>query len=669
MIGGRRPIQGRKLGDKRIRVDRPHAAYFRWTGPGQLTAKESASGPTTGRGRAWARVKSWFIGRPLASEEELGERLSKKKALAIFSSDAISSSAYATEEILRALLVGGVAALAFAMEISIGIAILLIAVAISYRQVCIAYPTGGGSYSVSKRNFGWRTSLVAASALMIDYVMTVAVSTSSAVEQIVSAFPILHDERVIIGVAAIALITIGNLRGIREAGNIFAIPTYLFVFSALLMIGIGTFRIIVLGDGGVAPQVVEQSAQAVETVSIILILRAFASGAVALTGTEAIATGVPAFQPPEAKNAATTLAVMAGLLGVLFIGITFLATQFGIIPIDEPQRQTVISQVAAVVFGAGTIPFLLFQAFTAVLLFLAANTSFAAFPRLLAILAQDGFMPRQFSFRGDRLAFSWGIVVLATIAASLIIVAQGETHLLIPLYAVGVFIDFTISQTGMIRHWRRERSPGWRRRLSINAFGAVLTAIVAVVVTLAKAPPSLLVLVLIPVLVGVMTFIRRQYDGQEAELHVRDDLVIEGAHREQRVVIPVNGINRAVVQAVVFGRTLADDVRAVYVTEDPEAGEELRKRWERQFPGVPLVIVESPYRALIGPVTAYLDVLDLAWPPDKPAPITIVVLPEYVARHWWDRLLYNQSAKRLKAALVGREHTVIADVPYRRGSH
>ena len=668
MIGGRRPLQGRKLGDKRIRVDRPHAAYFRWTGPGQLTAKESASGPTTGRGRAWARVKSWFIGRPLASEEEIGERLTKKKALAIFSSDAISSSAYATEEILRALVVGGVAALAIAMEISVAIAVLLIVVAISYRQVCIAYPTGGGSYSVSKRNFGWRTSLVAASALLIDYVMTVAVSTSSAVEQITSAVPALFDERVIIGVGCIALITIGNLRGIREAGNIFAVPTYLFVVSALLMIAIGTFRIVVLGEGS-PPQVVHQAGSAVESLGILLVLRAFASGAVALTGTEAIATGVPAFKPPEPKNAATTLAVMAALLGVLFIGITFLATSFGIIPVDEPEKQTVISQVAAVVYGAGTPAFLLFQAFTAVLLVLAANTSFNAFPRLLAILATDGFMPRQFSFRGDRLAFSYGIVILAALAASLVVLFRGETHLLIPLYAVGVFIDFTISQSGMIRHWRRERTPGWRRRLSINAFGAVLTAVVAVVVTVAKAPPSLIVLLLVPILVGLMTFIHRQYEGQEQELHVRDDLVIEGAHREQRVVVPVNGINRAVVQAVVFGRTLASDVRAVYVTEDPDAGEALRTRWERQFPGIPLVIVESPYRALIGPVTAYLDVLDLAWPPDKAAPITIVVLPEYVARHWWDRLLYNQSAKRLKAALVGREHTVIADVPYRRGAH
>jgi amino acid transporter len=499
-------------------------------------------------------------------------------------------------------------------------------------------------------------------------VMTVAVSTASSIEQVTSAIPELIDERVILGVLAITLITIGNLRGLREAGNLFAIPTYLFLGSALLMITIGTIRIVVFNEHGEYSQVLlKQVGETAQPLSIILLLRAFAAGAVALTGTEAIATGVPAFQPPEAQHAAKTLAVMAALLGILFIGLTFLAVNLGLTHIDLPEKQTVISQIARRIYGDGTIPFFLFQAFTALLLVLAANTSFNAFPRLLAILANDGFAPRQFAFRGDRLAFSYGIIVLASLAASLIVLFGGETHLLIPLYAVGVFIDFTISQSGMIRHWRRERPHGWRRRLAINAFGCALTAIVAVVVTIAKAPQSLIVIVLIPVLVGLMAFVHRQYAAQEEELHVREDLVIEGPHREQRVVVPVNGINRAVVQAVNFGRTLATDVRAVYVTEDPEQGEALRKRWARQFPAVPLVIVESPYRALIGPVTAYLDVLDLAWPPDKPAPVTIVVLPEYVARHWWDRVLYNQSAKRLKAALLGRDHTVIADVPYRRG--
>ncbi|MBA2380680.1 MAG: APC family permease [Chloroflexi bacterium] len=668
MIGGRRPLQGRKPGDRRVRVERPHSALFRWTGPGQLTAKEAASVPTTPRGKLYARLKAMLLGRPLASEEEIGERLSKKKALAIFSSDAISSSAYATEEILRVLILGGIAALAWGLWVSVAIAVLLIAVAISYRQICLAYPTGGGSYSVSKRNFGRRMSLIAASALMIDYVMTVAVSTASSIEQVTSAVPALTDWRVLLGVLAITLITIGNLRGLREAGNLFAIPTYLFLVSALLMIAIGTIRIVIFGEHGqYAAEFQNEVGSSFQAVSLILLLRAFAAGAVALTGTEAIATGVPAFEPPEARNAATTLAIMAALLGVLFIGLTFLAVNFGITHIDDPVKQTVISQIAGTVYGFGSIPFFLFQGFTALLLVLAANTSFNAFPRLLAILAADGFIPRQFAFRGDRLAFSYGIVVLATVAAALIVLFQGETHLLIPLYAVGVFIDFTISQAGMIRHWRRERPPGWRRRLAINAFGCSLTAVVAVVVTVAKAPQSLIVLALIPVLVATMMFISRQYAGQEAELAIRDDFVVPSPHREQRVVIPVNGINRAVVQAIVFGRTLATDVRAVFITEDSELGDALRLKWERQVPGVPLVIVESPYRALVGPLTAYLDVLDLAWPPDKDDPITIVVLPEFVARHWWDRLLYNQSAKRLKSALVGREHTVIADVPYRRG--
>jgi amino acid transporter len=668
MIGGRRPLQGRKVGDRRVRIERPHAPYFRYTGRGQLTAKEAASGPTTPAGRTWAAIRGLLVGRPLASEDELGERLSKKKALAIFSSDAISSSAYATEEILRVLILGGVAILAYGLEISIAISVLLVAVAISYRQICIAYPTGGGSYSVSRKNIGRTVSLVAASALLIDYVMTVAVSTSSAVEQITSAFPALLDVRVEIGVVAIALIALGNLRGLREAGNIFALPTYLFVGSALVMIAVGSFRIVVLGEGhSYGPELAAQVSGTIQPLSVILLLRAFAAGAVALTGTEAIATGVPAFQPPEARNAATTLGVMAALLATLFIGITFLAINLAIVPPGLGETQTVISQVARGVYGGG-LPFYLFQIFTAVLLFLAANTSFNAFPRLLAILAMDGNMPRQFALRGDRLAYSYGVIVLASLAAILIIVFRGETHLLIPLYAVGVFIDFTISQTGMVRHWLRERSPGYRRRLAINAFGATLTAGVAVIVTSVKFfDGAWLVLALIPLMVAGMSFIQHEYAAQEVELRVREEGVLPGPHREQRVIVPVNGINRAVVQAVNFGRILARDVRAVYVTDDLDEADALRARWERQLPDVPLVIVESPFRAVISPVIAYLDILDQAWPPDKEAPVTIVVLPEFIARHWWDRLLYNQTAKRLKAALVGREHTVIADVPYRRG--
>ena len=675
MIGGRRSLQGRKPGDRRVRVERPHAPYFRYTGKGQLTAKEAASVPTTPGALLVARIRAIVLGRPLHQDEEIGERLSKTKALAIFSSDAISSSAYATEEVVLAFILGGaaLAALQWSLPVAIAIAGLLAVVAFSYRQVCIAYPTGGGSYSVSKANFGRLASLVAASALLIDYNLTAAVSTSSAVEQIVSAFPALGDVRVLIGVGALGLITLANLRGVREAGNIFAVPTYLFMFSAFAMIAMGAYRIIVLGEHHAPPpEVVAATAETAGSVSIFLLLRAFASGAVALTGTEAIATGVPAFKPPESRNAATTLLVMAGVLAILFIGITFLATNFAIYPtvpelFGNVEHKTVIAQVAETVFGSGSVPFYLFQAFTALLLFLAANTSFAAFPRLAAVLGEDGFFPRQFALRGDRLAFSMGIVLLGLIAASLVVIAGGRTHALIPLYAVGVFIDFTISQAGMIRHWLRTRDRGWRYRLVINAIGCTATAIVAVVVTGVKfADGAWFVVALIPILVSMMLFIRREYDGQERELHVREDLVVEGPHREQRVVVPVNGINRAVIQAVNFGRTMSRDVRAVYVTEDAEDAEAIRSRWERQIPGVPLFIVESPYRAVIAPILAYLDVLDKAWPPDKDAPITIVVLPEYVARHWWERLLYNQTAKRLKQAILGREHTVIADVPYRR---
>jgi amino acid transporter len=675
MIGGRRPLQGRKPGDRRVRVERPHAPYFRYSAEGTLTAKEAASIPTTPGARTMAKVRAVLIGRPLHQAEEIGERLSKTKALAIFSSDAISSSAYATEEIILAFILGGVAmaALDFALPVSIAIAALLAIVAFSYRQVCIAYPNGGGSYSVSKANFGKMASLVAASALLIDYNLTAAVSTSSAVEQIVSAFPALGDIRVWIGVGSLALITLANLRGLREAGNIFAVPTYLFMFSAFAMIAIGTYRIVVLGEHHPPPpEVMAATANTAGAASIVLLLRAFASGAVALTGTEAIATGVPAFKPPEPKNAATTIMVMAGVLAILFVGITFLASNFAVYPTvpelfgEGVEHKTVIAQVAEVIFG-NSILFYLFQIFTALLLFLAANTSFAAFPRLAAVLGEDGFFPRQFSLRGDRLAFSSGILLLGIVAASLVIAAGGRTHALIPLYAVGVFLDFTISQAGMIRHWLRTRDPGWQRRLAINAVGCTATAGVAIVVTSVKfLDGAWLVVVLIPILVAVMLFIRREYAAQERELHVRDDFVMEGPHREQRVVIPVNGLNRSVIQAINFGRTMSRDVRGVYVTEDPEAGDDMRERWERQVPGVPLVIVESPFRAVISPFIAYLDVLDQAWPPDKDAPITIIVLPEYVARHWWDRFLYNQTTRRLKAALLGREHTVIADVPYRR---
>jgi amino acid transporter len=665
MIGGRRPLQGRKVGDRRVRVERPHSPYFRYTGPGMLTAKEAASAPTTQSGRAIEQVRRTLFGRRLSNEEEAFERLPKKLALPIFSSDAISSSAYATEEILRVLVLAGAGALLVSLEVAIAITILLTVVSISYRQVCRAYPSGGGAYVVAKENLGPIFGLIAAAALLIDYVMTVAVSTASAVAQVYSVVPALYDIRIEIAILSIALITIANLRGLREAGLIFASPTYIFVGLALLMIAMGLVRV-ATGQGPASPLPTDVVPFGTEPLGIFLLLRAFAGGSVALTGVEAIANGVPAFKPPESKNAANTMITMALLLGVLFIGITIVVDAFGIRPTEEG-GQTVVAIVAASVFGDGTPLFIAFQAATALILFLAVNTSFNAFPRLAAILAQDGYMPRQFSFRGDRLAFSWGIVMLATIAGGLLIVFGGDTHALIPLYSVGVFVCFTLSQTGMVRHWFTVREPGWWGRAAVNAFGGALTFVVLLVVASVKfSAGAWLVLVLIPVEVAVFIFIHRQYASARAQLHLRSDQVIAAPHRDERVVIPVNGLNRSVVQAVNVGRSMADDVRAVLVADDHDYAEEMQEAWARQVPGVPLVVVESPYRALTGPLLAYLDVLDHAWPPDKEAPITFVVIPEYVPRHWWERLLYNQSTNQLRRALLGRPNTVVTNVPYRR---
>ncbi len=667
MIGGRRPITGRKPGDRRVRVDRPHAPYFRYTGPNQLVAKPAASVPRSALGRTALRWKSWLIGRPLATEEEIGERLSKRLALPIFSSDAISSSAYATEEILRVLVLAGAGALLVSVEIAAAISILLVVVAISYRQVCNAFPGGGGAYAVARQELRPILGLVAASALLIDYVMTVAVSTSSAMDQLISVAPGLDVVRLEVAVAVIALITIANLRGLRESGNIFAVPTYVFVAMALVIIASGMVHI---ATGTVVPMPPQAEAMSygTQTLGLVLILRAFASGSVALTGVEAIANGVPAFKPPEARNAGNTLLAMAVLLAVLFIGITVVARAYDIVPSEALSGgPTVIALVAQTAFGATSPLYYVFQVATALILFLAANTSFNAFPRLAAILAHDGYFPRQFSFRGDRLAYSWGIIALAAIAAGIYLIFRGNTSHLIPLYSVGVFVCFTLSQSGMVMHWFRGRQAGWRWRLAINASGALMTLVVLVIVLTEKFEHgAFVVAILIPVMVGAMLFINRQYAASRRQLAIDPGYVLPPPSREQRAIVPVPALNRAVVRAINTARSITGDVSAVFISEDPEASARMRARWERQVPDVPLVIVESPYRALSGPLMAYLDVLDRAWPPEKAEPITFVVVPEYVARHWWERILYNQSARRLRSVLLGRPHTVVVDVPYRR---
>jgi amino acid transporter len=635
-------------------------------GPGQLVAKPAASLALTPGGRLVNRIRALIFGRPLSTEEEIGERLTKTKALAIFSSDAISSSAYATEEILRVLLLAGASALFLSLWVSLAITVLLAVVSLSYRQVCRAYPNGGGAYIVARTNLAPIFGLIAAAALLIDYVMTVAVSTAAAIAQIQSVVPAAYDVRIEIAFISITLITIANLRGLRESGNIFAVPTYLFVGLALAIVAFGLIHIVSGTIVPVPPVDATPFPHDLEPIGILLLLKAFAGGSVALTGVEAIANGVPAFKPPEAKNAANTMTAMAILLGILFVGLTLVAVQYGLRP-TNPGGPSIVALAAQAAFGSGSPLFVTFAASTALILFLAANTSFNAFPRLAAILAEDGYMPRQFSFRGDRLAYSWGIVLLAGVAFGLLWAFGGDTHALIPLYSVGVFVCFTLSQIGMVKHWLRGRESGWRWRMGVNAAGAVLTGVVLLVVVSEKFfGGAYLVVILVPVLVAMMLFINRQYTRATRELMVAPDLVVRAPHREERVVVPIPGLTRAVVQAINVGRSVSEDVRAVYITDNPEEAAHLRTEFERQVPGVPLVVVESPYRALVGPLLAYLDVLDSAWPPDKPEPITFVVIPEYVARSWWERILYNQSSKRLRAALLGRPHTVVVAVPYRR---
>jgi amino acid transporter len=666
MIGSRQPLRGRKVGDRRVRVERPHSAYFRWSGRGTLTAKAAASAPPTAIGRLAVRIKAVAIGQPIASEDEIGERLSRSKALAVFSSDAISSSTYASEEILRVLIVAGGAALAWGPLIAMSIAALLLLVAFSYRQVCAAYPNGGGAYAVAKANIGERIALVAAASLLFDYMMTVAVSVAAGVAAITSVAPALLSWRAEIGAAAIAVLALANLRGLRESGNIFAVPTYLYIFGALAVIGIGAARIV----GGDPAATFEAPPGAggtsgVEALGVLLIVRAFAFGSVALTGTEAISNGVPAFKPPEARNAAATMLAMAILLGTIFVGLSILAHAYGLVA-DPGEQETLISRITRAVIGDGPA-YVSFQIVTTLILLLAANTGFNGAPRLAQILAADGFAPRQLAFRGDRLAFSWGIVALAVASAFLLLVFDGSVADLIPLYSIGIFLSFSISQTGMVRHWLSERQPGWAGKAALNVIGALVTFVVWIVITVAKLPLGAWIpLITVPILVAAMLWVRAQYRSQEAELRVDRDVVVRQPHRGQRVLVPVNGINRAVVQAVNIARSFGSDIRAVYVTDNPEDGEALRTRWERQLPDIPIVIVESPFRALVRPLVAYLEVLERSWPPDSEPPTTIVVIPEYVARRWWDRLLYNQTSRRLRAALMGREHVVVADVPFRR---
>jgi amino acid transporter len=605
-------------------------------------------------GGAYSSFKRLILGRPIPTHLAHHERLSRITGLAVLSSDALSSVAYATEEILRVLVVGGLAALSHGTPIALLIAALLAIVAFSYRQTIHAYPNGGGAYIVSKDNLGTNAALVAAAALLIDYTLTVAVSIAAGVAAVTSAFPSLHVNRVELSLGFLVVLAIGNLRGIRESGRIFSVPTYFFIVMILLLEAVGIWRYV---SGTIHPiQTVDPLPLGSSAIGMFALLTAFSNGCTAMTGVEAVSNGVPAFRPPEANNAAQTLIAMAILAIAMFVGITLLANAYHVIP---SETETVVSQIARGTFGGRGGLYLSVQAATMLILVLAANTAYSDFPRLSSIVARDGFLPRQFSNQGDRLAFSNGIFALSFFAGLLLVIFGGDTHALIPLYMIGVFISFTLSQFGMVLHWRRLREPGWMASAFINGIGAIATAVVLCIVAITKAlEGAWIIILLIPVLVAVFKATRRHYQ------HVADQLSLTRWKGESRqhstVLVPIGGVQRAVLQAVAYARSLSDDVRALFVDTDANATERVRADWERWGGGTKLEVLSSPYRSLMEPLLEYIDQLQAANPNDY----VTVILPEFVPARWWQHLLHNQRALLIKGALLFRPRVVVTSVPF-----
>jgi amino acid transporter len=611
-------------------------------------------------------LKRVFVGRPLATSEQEHQRIPKTIALAVFSSDAISSTAYATEEILFVTAVGASSValgLDYLIPIAIAVALLLAVVATSYRQTIFAYPNGGGSYVVSRENLGENPSLVAGASLLVDYILTVAVSISAGVAAIVSIpqFDGLAEHRVELGIALILIITLANLRGLKESGRLFAAPTYLYIVMISALIVLGLTKSYFGWFGGVGeipydPEAAESLRETGGTLGLFLILKGFSSGAVALTGVEAISNGVPAFRRPESKNAATTLTWMALILGTLFFGVSVLAHRLHPYPSHDI---TVFAQMGQEVFGDNAV-FWVLQLATAGILTLAANTAYADFPRLSSIIAADGYLPRQLTNRGDRLVFSNGILVLAAAAAGLIVAFGGVTNALIPLYAVGVFLSFTLSQTGMVRHHLKEREPNWQRGVVINTVGATATAIVLLIVSGTKFTSGAWVpLVVIPMIVLLFKTIKKHYVGVAAGLRLGADY--KPRRMNHTVVVLVGSVHRGTMEALAYARSLAPNhLIAVTVVADEEEQERIEHVWSERALDIPLEIVHSPYRELVRPVMRFVDELDARYEND----ILTIVLPEFVVTSWWGHLLHNQSALLLKGRLLFRQGTVVTSVPY-----
>ncbi|HMZ54092.1 MAG TPA: APC family permease [Nitrospira sp.] len=598
-------------------------------------------------------LKRWLVGLPLKTKEAAHERLSKRLALAVFSSDALSSVAYATEEILLVLTLAGTAMVGYSIPLSLSIIGLLIILTMSYRQIIFEYPEGGGAYIVGKSNLGEWSGLVAAAALMIDYVLTVAVSVAAGIAALTSAVPDLLPHREGLCVAAILLVTVVNLRGVRESGQFFAVPTYIFIGTLAAMLGVGAIQILLGVVSRIEPL---PTIAAAEPLTLFLLLRAFSSGCTALTGVEVISNGVSAFKKPEPKNAALTMIGMAVILGTLFIGISGMAYYFGIVPKED---ETVVSQIARATFGTGPLYYLV-QASTMIILILAANSSFNGFPRLASILARDSYMPHQMSMMGDRLVFSNGVIILGVFSCLLIILFNGDTHALIPLYAVGVFLSFTISQAGMVKRWLVKKGPHWEKKLLVNGIGAVTTAIATVIIASTKfTHGAWIVIVLIPLLISFFRAIHSHYKA------VAEQVALSRGHRPPMprrniVVLPIGGVNRAVIRAVDYARSRSGDIRAVLVDVDPEETARVEIQWAQWGCGVPLTVLPSPYRSVL---SSLLDYLEQVLQKDQECWVTVVI-PEILPARWWQNILHNQRAFMLKGALLFKDRVILTDVPY-----
>jgi amino acid transporter len=609
---------------------------------------------TTATEESGTRLKHFLLGKPIPSHLAQHERLSRVTGLAVLSSDALSSVAYATDFILVTLLAAGSQALDYVLPISLVIASLLAIVAFSYRQTIHAYPTGGGAYIVAKENIGQTAGLVAAASLLVDYTLTVSVSISAGVLAITSAFPTLGVYRVELCLAFLAILMLGNLRGIRDSGRIFAVPTYFFVVSLFVLIAVGIYRY--FSGSVIAFNLPVPDRTASAPVTAFLLLTAFANGCTAMTGVEAVSNGVPAFRPPESKNASATLVWMAVLAITMFLGITFLAHAYRVVPTPA---ESGVSELGRAILGDRTMLYYLVQIATTLILVLAANTAFADFPRLASIVSRDRFLPRQFMNQGDRLAFSNGIIVLSVLAGVLIVVFRGNTQRLLPLYMIGVFISFTFSQAGMVIHWRRTKEPGWKSSALVNGVGATVTGIVLVIVTVTKTlEGAWIVLLLIPTIVGMFRMTRNHYDHVASQLTLRGYVPPRRIHNT--VLVPIGGLQRAVVEALRYSESLSDDCRAIYVDVDPVATKQIERDWEKWGGRVQLVVLKSAYRSVIEPLLEYIEEVQNEHRDDY----VTVILPEFVPARWWQHLLHNQRALLIKGALLFRPNTVVTSVPF-----